>query len=259
VRDNLLPVRHRFVLTLTISLLTYTSAQTVTPEKLEAPQTEYGRYKASIVQANDLAGSIHSEADAKAYLDEIVGLFPQEFSRLQGDTKRLRRLAQAEYESASDRAKLIPEQEVVNIWNEYVREVGGPVDAIASAVEIHDMRDRRFDFAKHAWAAGTATRWNIPNGYAVGPDGELAPGCRALEALLVLHDLSDPFSLKAARQRLSKQGDASKNKNDPSNYRVGIRLGTSPVDRTEQTYNQHHGPQAYHELLARLFDKVFPA
>jgi len=42
----------------------------------------------------------------------------------------------------------------------------------------------------------------MPAIYAAGPDGSLADGCRALEAIRILHDLAyDPANLKWARER----------------------------------------------------------
>jgi hypothetical protein len=259
VHGNLLPVHLRIGLALSLWLGVFTAAsahQQARADKHEA-QTEYARYKESVARASDLAGRIHSEADANAYLAEITGLFPKEFGLLRADDGRLRRLVRAEYETANDPAKLIPEKQVADVWNEYVREVGMPADAVATPAEIHNIRNKEFTEAQRAWAAGTATRWHIQNGYAVTPDGKLAAGCRALEALLVVHNLSELYSLKAARV-ISKGVVPSDTKNDATNSREGVVISVVPANRAEQNYNHEHGAGAYDQLLIRLFDKLFP-
>ena len=261
MHGNLLRVRLELILGLSLCLGVLTAAsahQQTVAHKQDQAQTEYARYKESVARANDLAGRIHSEADSKAYLAEITTLFPKEFGLLRADDSRLRRLARAEYESANDTAKLIPEKQVADVWNEYVREVGMPADAVANPAEIHSIRDNGFTAAQRAWAGGTAMRWNIPNGYALTPDGKIAAGCRALEALLVIHYLSDPYSLKAARERIRKGVVPSANKNEATKSVVGIYIGSWPADRAEQNYNHEHGAGTYDQLLIRLFDKLFP-
>ncbi len=55
------------------------------------------------------------------------------------------------------------------------------------------------------WARGQQTIWTMPNVYALGPDGKVADGCRALEALRVMHDLDGLFqNLRGARDRLRR-------------------------------------------------------
>ena len=225
MHGNLLRVRLRIVLGLSLcfGVLTAASAhQLPGADKQDQPQIEYGRYIEAVARANDLAGSIQSEADAKAYLAEIIVLFPKEFDLLPTDDSRLGRLAHSEYESANDTAKLIPEKQVADVWNEYVREVGMPADAIATPAEIHKIRDNGFTAAQRAWAAGNATRWNIQNGYARAPDGKVAAGCRALEALLVIYNLGDPYSLKAAREQIRKGVVQSNTKSDATNSRCSF-------------------------------------
>lgn len=54
----------------------------------------------------------------------------------------------------SDPAKLIPEQRIVDVWNEYVREIGAPDETIVTAAEIHYMRDAEFAVAQKMWTQG---------------------------------------------------------------------------------------------------------
>jgi hypothetical protein len=57
-----------------------------------------------------------------------------------------------------------------NVWNQYVKEIGAPDDAIVSVAEIHNMRDGSFTVAQLMWARGNQTIWTIPNVYALGSD-----------------------------------------------------------------------------------------
>jgi hypothetical protein len=55
------------------------------------------------------------------------------------------------------------------------------------------------------WARGIQNMWSMPNIYAVGPDGKIADGCRALEAIRILWDLAkQPDNLSGARALLKK-------------------------------------------------------
>src|SRR5436853_16434 len=80
---------------------------------------------------------------------------------------------------------------------------GAPDEAVFSAAEIHNMRDGAFTVAQLMWERGNQTIWTMPNLYALGPNGKVAYGCRALEAIRVIHDLEDLFqNLRGARERL---------------------------------------------------------
>jgi hypothetical protein len=260
VDANLLSVHLRISLALSFCLSVFIAASAHQQAGVDksGPQTEYARYKESVARANDLAGRIHSEADANAYLAEITSLFPQELVFLRADDGRLHRLARAEYETVNDPAKLIPEKQVADVWNEYVREVGMPAETVATPAEIHNLRDKGLATAKRAWAAGTATRWNIQKGYALTPDGKVAAGCRALEALLVIHYLSDSFRFRAAREPIARGAASSDTKSEATDPRPGIYINSVPSNRTEQNYDHEHGAGAYDKLLIHLFDKLFP-
>ena len=60
-------------------------------------------------RANDLAGRIHSEADASALPSEIVFLFPKELDPGWANAGELHRLSDAGYASAVNPARVIPE------------------------------------------------------------------------------------------------------------------------------------------------------
>jgi hypothetical protein len=247
------------VVALACALFAGTFQKSAAPDTKTHTQTEYGRYQEAVIRANDLAGRIHSEGDASAFISEIVFLFPKELDPAWANAGVLHRLSHAEYESVSNPARAIPEQQVADVWNRYVREIGAPSEAIVTPVEIHNMRDGRFTSAQAAWTRGTPTRWDMPNMYAVGSDCKVAGACRAVEVLLVLNDLYGQLSLTAARERIRKgimPSEAAKSQHSVS--LPGIYVGTSPLARARQHYVQEHGSKAYDQLVMRLFDELFP-
>jgi hypothetical protein len=123
---------------------------------------QYERHKQAAIHINDLAGRIHSEADADVFVSEIRVLFAKELPPVWADGGILHRIAHSEYEAASHPTSLIPEQRVVDVWNEYVREVGASDDAVVTTAEIHNMRDGEFGVARLMWAKGNQTIWAIP-------------------------------------------------------------------------------------------------
>jgi len=130
------------------------------------------------------------------------------------------------------------------------------------------MRDGSYTVAQLMWARGQQTIWTMPNVYALGPDGKVADGCRALEALRVIHDLGGLFqNLRGARDRLQRGivpseehqealGEPNPQAHDA--FRLEAQNDTNPVRPAERRYLQGHGREAYAQLLARLFEELFP-
>jgi hypothetical protein len=230
---------------------------------------EYEQHKQAAIHINEVAGQIHSEADASALVSEIAVLFAKELPPAWASASIRQRVAHAEYETVGNPAKLIPEQRIVDVWNQYVKQIGAPDEAMVSVAEIHNMRDGSYTAAQWMWARGHQTIWTTPNVYALGPDGEVADGCRALEALRVIHDLEGLFqNLRAARDRLRRGIVASEEvkkrvgEPDPpphSTARLEAHEDTNPIRPAEQRYVQQHGREAHSQLLARLFDELFPS
>jgi hypothetical protein len=230
---------------------------------------EYERHKQSAIRINELAGRIQSEADASAVVSEIAGLFAKELPPAWASGGIRQRVAHAEYEAARNPANLIPEQRIVDVWNQYMREIGAPDEAIVSVAEIHNMRDGSFTVAQLMWARGNQTIWTMPNVFALGGDGKVSDGCRALEVIRVIHDLEDSFqNLRGARDRLRSgivlSDEIKKRIGEPNpqpHGAVGLEAhaDTNPIRPAEQRYVQEHGSMAYNQLLARLFEELFPA
>jgi hypothetical protein len=211
---------------------------------------EYERHKQAAIRINDLAGRIHSEADASSFVSEIAVLFAKELPPAWASSSIRQRVAHAEYEAVRNPAKLIPEQRIVAVWNQYVKEIGAPDEAIISVAEIHNMRDGSFTAAQLMWDRGDQTIWT-------------------LEAIRVIHDLDDLFqNLRGARDRLRrgivpseevKKRAAEPNAKPHSTARLEAHGDTNPIRPAERRYVEDHGPVAYDQLLAPLFDELFPA
>jgi hypothetical protein len=228
----------------------------------------YERNKEAAIRINELAGRIHSEADASTIVSEIAILFAKELPPAWASKGIRQRIAHAEYEAVREPPKLIPEQRIVEVWNQYAREIGAPDEAIVSIAEIHNMRDASYTMAHLMWAGGPQTVWTMPNVYTLSPDGKVADGCRALEAIREIHDLDDFFqNLRGARDRLRRgiveSEEVEKRAKDPnprphSTARLVVYTDANPIRLAEQRYIQEHGSVAYAQLLVRLFDELFP-
>jgi hypothetical protein len=235
----------------------------------ESAQDAYERHHQTAIRVNDLAGRIHSQADADTMTSEIAELLAKELPPAWATSNIRKRVAQAEYEAVNSPARLIPEQRIADVWNQYAREIGAPDEAIVSAAEIHNMRDGSFTTSQFLWARGQQTIWTMPNVYALRPDDKVADGCRALDAIRVIHDLDGNFqNLRAARERLRKgivpSDRLKKQGGEPkSQPRAAARLEAhpdpNPIRAAELHYLEEHGSVAYGLLLVRLFDELFPA
>jgi hypothetical protein len=230
---------------------------------------EYERHRQAAVRINNLAGQIATDADASTLIAEIAALFSKELPPVWLASGINHRIAEAEYESVGDSAKRIPEQRIVDVWNEYVHEIGAPEEALVTVAEIHNMRDAEYTVARYSWVRGNQTIWTAPNIYAAGSDGKVADGCRAVEAIRVIYDLYRfPQNLRSARDRVKRGVLASEEVQnrmaDSTQQRKGRVLlaapaEDNPVQSAERRYLQEHGSLAYDQLLKHLFDELFPA
>jgi len=262
-----------------ILALAFTDPQqsTPTPDEqatMQRAQLEHERHRQAAIQLNELAGRIHSEADALAFVEGIADIFAGSLPAAWAGPSIRQRVAHAEYEAISDPSRLIPEQRIADVWNEYVREIGAPEEAVVNAAEIHSMRDADYAIGQAMWTRGmNESIWTMPNIYATGPDGKIAHGCRAIEALRVIHDLDVMFdNLRGARDRLRKGIVASDEikkhlKNADPNQKTGFRVliraelreSTNPLPPAEYSYMRDHGLDNFNQLLERLFVELFPS
>ena len=253
-------------------LLLASQAQSSSPDSPTAIQQrakeEYERHKQAAIRINDLAERVHSEADADTLVSEIAGVFAKEMPSAWLASGVNERVANAEFHSVRDPAKRVPEQRIVDVWNQYVREIGAPDEALVTAAEIHNLRDGEFTAAQYLWDRGTQTVWTVPNIYAVGSDGKVAESCRAIETVRVIHDLYRFQNLIGARDRARRgivaSEEVKKHMGDstPHAKTVGhlvVQAEMNPVRSAERRYLQEHGQAEYDQLLKRLFDELFPA
>lgn len=250
-----------------------------TPQQLEQIRQKQEDFRKSreparqrAIHINELAGNIHSEADARAYVNAIA----EELTgghHMSWTTSNIRhRVAHVEYEAATDPSRQIPEQRIVDVWNEYVREIDAPEEAIVTVAELHNLRDAMYTTASlGAWKRDFGQSiWTMPNIYALGADGKVANGCRALEALKIIHDMHDLFgNVRSARVRVQKRVLASdlykQREANPAPAAKPVLTFSSSTSAfmsmrpSALRYQEEHGQHAYQQLLRRLFAELFPA
>jgi hypothetical protein len=164
------------------------------------------KHREEALRLNDLAGHISTEADAETLVDAIAEMFADQLPPPWATREVRRRLARTEYAAATNPSGLIPEERLALIWNQYAREIGASDETIVSATELHSLRDLEYSTANLMWSRGwNQSIWPMPDVYALGLDGKVAGGCRALEALRVFYDLDNQFgNLRAARKALAQ-------------------------------------------------------
>ena len=182
--------------------------QDATAKQQKALQTALAQleeYRRNAIQINELAGHIASPEDSRKLVDSIANQFADELPPRWATRSVRDRIARAEYESATDPSRLIPEQRVVDVWNEFVREIGAAEEAQVTVAELHTLRDGEYVSARVLWRRDMKSIWSVPGIYAVGSDGKLADGCRAVEVLRIIWEMANRFeNLRGARENLQK-------------------------------------------------------
>lgn len=249
---------------------TYSQQATATSSTQLSPElrARIERSRQTAIEINDLAARIHSEADARALVDKIADVFADSLPPSWMTSGIRQRIAHAEYAAVSDSSRLIPEQRIADVWNEYVREIAAPDEALITVAELHNLRDGDFASAQYLWSRSPST-WAVSTIYALGPDGKVAEGARPIEALRIFFDLDMMFdNLRAARERVRKgvliSDEIRKRQENPPASRkatahLGMRAINNPVWFAEQRYVQQHGPFVLNGFMEKLFDELFPA
>ncbi len=228
---------------------------------------QYEQHRQAAIRINDLAERIQTEADAGDLVAEIAALFSKELPSAWLANGISQKLAKAEYESVHDPADRIPEPRIADVWNQYVRGIGAPIETFVTVAEIHNMRDAERTTAQHLWARGYQTIWLIPNIYAVDGDGKLADGCRALETVRVIYDLDRFQNLRSARDRVRRgvlvseqiKSHTAGSTTQTTRAVLAAHPDENPVRSAESRYLEEQGSLAYDQLLKHLFDELFPA
>ena len=245
-------------------------------QKMEQFKAQHEPVRKEAIRINELAANIHSEADARKLVDAVAEQLTHHRHLLWAAQKYRHRVAHAEYEAVSDPSGLIPEQRIVDVWNEYVREIDAPEEALVTVAELHSLRKGDFLVtSRYSWKRDLSQSvWTMPNVYAVDANGEIANGCRALETLKVIHEMHENFTnVRFARERVQKgisvpdvaQPQSPSPAPDPGQARIIASSHLSaawyqnPIRPAAYRYQQEHGGRAYDRLVRRLFDELFPA
>lgn len=212
---------------------------------------------------NELARSIRSETDARIYVNEIGKMFADYLPARWTRDAVLDRVAHAEYRALKDSSHLIAEQHIAYVWNDYVREIGAPEEALVTAAEIHSMREAMRTSSQMMWSQGSQTIWTVPEIYAEMPDGTIAQGCRAIETLRILYTMENLFdNVLGARQRLREQHSAASLPRSfgdtQASYSAGIRSSVDLTRASVTRYVHEHGINNYNAIIDQMVNALFP-
>jgi hypothetical protein len=221
------------------------------------------------IELNKLAAHIDSEADSRKLVDQLAALLKDELPPAWATDSVRQRLSWAEYKSATDVSSLIPEERIATVWNRYVREIGAPDEAVVTVAEIHNLRDAQHATGRMLWEQDiNRSIWTIPNIVAVGSNGKVANGCRALEAIRVIYSMDLLFeNVRGARKRVQEgivlSDELAKRAGTQStpSQRHAILTTTSdtnPIRSAQQRYLRERGSVTLNRLLTTLFSELFP-
>jgi hypothetical protein len=220
------------------------------------------------IQLNELAAHIDSEAAGEKLVDQLAVLFKDELPPAWATDSVRQRLAVAEYKSATDISSLIPEERISEVWNRYVREIGTPDEAIVTVAEIHNLRDAQYATSQMLWERDiNRSVWTMPNLVAVGSNGKVANGCRALEAIRVIYSMDLIFeNVRGARKRVQEgvvfsdelaKRASTQSTPSQSHATLTATFDTNPLRPAEQRYLRERGSVALNRLLTTLFSELF--
>lgn len=239
------------------------------PEAMRQITEQWQRMRANANAIDDLAGHVQSPDDAQKLVDLVAAEFSKELPP-KWATRSIRNLiARAEYETAYDPGVLIPEQHIADAWNDYLQKIGAPQEIYVTAAEIHTLRDTYYVTSQLSWAQGNQNIWTVPNIYAVGPDGKVANGCRALEVLNILWQLANQPELLQGTRELMKNGqvwsDMVKNPSKPpaagsekSYFTVRVTMmPPNPIEQAALHYMHDHGARGLNSAIEGLLKNLF--
>ncbi len=258
-------MRRRFLLfTLPLLPLALLASRFRNTWKRRPPSPE--RIRAQALRLEELASHIHAPEDAQRFVNLIAAIFADKLPRsLKGRSLR-KRIARAEYVSAIDPQQGIPEQRVADAWNTYAHTIQAPEAFTVSAAEVHNLRDAFLISARLFWQREYKNFWAIPSLYATQPDGSLAPGCRAVEAIRLLWDFANhPDNLLGARDRVQKgllfSEQFSQTQQEPQSLptrrlRAEARMINNPVRAAAGKYIEQHGVAALNQAVLKMLNHL---
>lgn len=233
-------------------------AETDFRRKAEEQRAEHARQAEHI---NEVAGSIHNEADARRYIDLLWKVFaPHVPAWLAGSI--LDRVAEAEYEAVVH-GRFVSEEQIANSFNQFGQQIGAPAWAQVSAEEVRNIRGAELASAKRSWNSGQRTIWAMPDIYHVDSNGKAASGCRTVEAMKLLYNLHAQFAnVIYARERIENPRPTEE---ASGQWFVEARLMLAQGHTYEQelrqmeaNYAKKHGTSAYEKLERQMFERLVP-
>ncbi len=241
------------------------------PDEVARSRQQAADFEKESVELNQQIGNIHSQADAQEVVDRVAAMFKGHLPPAWSTREIRRRVAHAEYEAVFDPSHLILEERIAEVWNQYVRQIGAPDEALVTAAEIHLLRNENYASAQRMWNNNiNRSIWTMPNATAVGTDGKLANGCRALEAVHIIYQLDNFIqNLVSARERMKNGIVASEEMKNLQRTpvpavkpvysgRLALVTETNPVHPAEQRFINERGTIAFDLMLRDLFDQLFP-
>jgi len=87
---------------------------------ISAQQSPYEIHRQQAIRINEIAGHITSPKDAQRLVDMIAAMFGDELPPGWVTRGNRKQIAQVEYESATNPARLIAEQQVADAWNRFI-------------------------------------------------------------------------------------------------------------------------------------------
>jgi hypothetical protein len=244
--QEVLMQRRRLLFLTSLAPLALLTSRRLKAFNLESEQPIDYREKAD--RLNQLAAGIHTVADARLLVDFVANLFSKELppSAINNNMRAKQRVAEA--------------------WNAYALTIGTPPERQVTVAEIHNVRDAFFATANLSWTRGGRNIWAVPAIYAT-EKGELAGGCRAIEAARILWDLANmPGNLESARVRVSHGLLFSDTLRETEARSVGttqargfISAGPgrrNPVEDAERDYVTRKGMRAFRKAVVTMLDQT---
>jgi hypothetical protein len=223
-------------------------------------------YRERAQELNRLAANVRTPDDARRLVDFIADLFADTIPHGWLNGSLLERIAQAEFSAATDEQKLIPEQRIAAAWNGFADTLHTPDDCRITSAEVYYLRDGFWAGARAMWDRSPGNFWAVPSIYATRPDGGLAAGSRAIEAIRVLWDLANqPDNLKGARDRVAKGELFSdvlrqEQRRPPATSAMGsyvvARAYVNPVWAAQRQYIQENGMRAFRNSVVMMLERT---
>jgi hypothetical protein len=236
------------------------------PEVMRKITEQRERMREHSIAINNLASHIQSLDDARKLVDMVADEFSDELPPKWATRSVRERIARAEFESAT--GALIPEQHIADVWNDFVEKIGAPQDTMLNAAEIHYARDAQYVSARLFWSQGQHQVWTIPGVFAIGKDGKVSGGARAIEAIRLLWqlgNLTDDFAaIHAQVQKGILVSDLITHPEVPPKPGM-VRVSASfsahsvsyPVHVAAFRYEQTYGPRALNHALDSMLKELF--